>query len=74
MLYVSAGVFFVALPYALLYGNMTSNISSYFSRLMHGDAKVLPKTSRKVTHLPPSCLHAYFLEAAQSMMHHEVHV
>ena len=44
----------MALPYALLYGNMTSNISSYFSRLLHGDSKVLPK-SQKVIHPPLPC-------------------
>ncbi|CAK0783900.1 hypothetical protein CVIRNUC_007100 [Coccomyxa viridis] len=43
-----AGVFFVALPYALLYGNMTSNISSHFSGLLHGDSKVLPKSQKAV--------------------------
>ena len=53
----------MALPYSLLYGNMTSNLSSYISRLRHRDAKVLPKTNQKVTHLPPSCLHASFLRA-----------
>ena len=49
----------MALPYALLYGNMTSNISSHFSGLLHGDSKVLPK-SQKVIHVPPSCLQASF--------------